>query len=118
LCRLVLLGLLPAVAEHDWQAFGEALYDFNVRVGEMFAPVQGGIYAHPAVAAVVAWVRGQGVAGVGQSSWGPAVYAVAADKDAAVDLTARLRRHFDWGSDAVFVTRARNWGATVTRSAG
>jgi beta-RFAP synthase len=112
LCRLVLLGLLPAAAERDWRAFGEALFDFNVRVGEIFAPIQGGVYAHPAVAAVVAWVRGQGVAGVGQSSWGPAVYAVAADADAAADLTARLRRRFAWDAEAVFITKARNRGAT------
>ncbi len=29
LCRLVLLGLLPTLAEADLPAFGEALYDFN-----------------------------------------------------------------------------------------
>src|SRR5262249_44297561 len=57
LCRLVLLGMLPALAEHDLPAFGEALYEFNRRVGEAFAPVQGGVYAHPAAADVVADLR-------------------------------------------------------------
>src|SRR5205823_11562276 len=41
LCRLVLLGLLPGLLEGDPQAFGEALFDFNSRVGEAFAPAQG-----------------------------------------------------------------------------
>ena len=30
LCRLVLLGILPALAECDLRTFGEALYDFNL----------------------------------------------------------------------------------------
>src|SRR5262249_20423790 len=42
LCRLVLLGMLPALQARDLQAFGEALHDFNARVGEAFASVQGG----------------------------------------------------------------------------
>src|SRR5262249_8489633 len=69
ICRLVLLGMLPALADGDWAGFGEALYDFNVRVGSVFAPLQGGVYAHPRIAEVVAWIHRQGIHGVGQSSW-------------------------------------------------
>src|SRR4029077_7340841 len=53
LCRLVLLGMLPALGEGDLDAFGEALYDFNCRAGEAFALVQGGIYASQAVTQLV-----------------------------------------------------------------
>jgi beta-RFAP synthase len=111
LCRLALLGLLPALQEEDWPAFGEALHDFNARAGEVFAPVQGGIYSHAFVADVVAFVRGQGVAGAGQSSWGPTVFAVAPDPERAQDLAARLRARFAPGEVEVIVTRAWN-GAT------
>ena len=76
LCRLVLLGILPALIERDLAAFGEALYEFNRRVGAMFSPWQGGIYAHPRTEALVSWLRDRGVKGVGQSSWGPAVFAI------------------------------------------
>ena len=68
LCRLVLLGMLPALLERDLTAFGEALYEFNARVGEAFAPVQGGVYAHPRLTELVAFIRTQGTRGVGQSS--------------------------------------------------
>jgi beta-RFAP synthase len=112
LCRLVLLGLLPALAERDVEAFGEALYEFNVRVGEAFAPVQGGVYASADVAEVVAFVRGQGIRGVGQSSWGPTVFAVVADADQAEHLSARLRARFGLEDAAVPVTPACNHGAT------
>jgi beta-RFAP synthase len=113
LCRLVLLGLLPAVVERDLEAFGEALYEFNRRVGEGFAPVQGGPYAGPRVAELVAFVRGQGVRGVGQSSWGPAVFAVVGGEEQAEDLAGRIRRRFGLDAGEVFVTQACNHGAVV-----
>jgi beta-ribofuranosylaminobenzene 5'-phosphate synthase len=113
LCRLVLLGMLPALVEGDVQAFGEALHDFNARVGEAFAPVQDGLYAHAQVAEMVAWLRRQGMPGVGQSSWGPAVFAIVADEDGAQHLAARLRRQFGLADKQVLVTRACNRGAVL-----
>jgi beta-RFAP synthase len=112
LCRLVLLGLLPALVERDVEAFGEALYEFNVRVGEAFAPVQGGVYSGAGVAELAAFVRGQGVRGVGQSSWGPTLFAVVADADQAEHLSAQLRSRFAL-EDAVLVTPACNHGAVI-----
>jgi beta-RFAP synthase len=74
LCRLVLLGLLPAVEECDLDAFGTALEEIQASVGEWFAPVQGGPYARPESEALVSALRAQGLRGVGQSSWGPTLY--------------------------------------------
>jgi beta-RFAP synthase len=113
LCRLALLGLLPAAAERDLGAFGAALYDFNRRSGEMFAAVQGGLYSCPEVAALVEFLRAQGAQGVGQSSWGPAVVAVVADEDRAEHLARRLRDNFGLAPAEVVVTRACNHGASV-----
>ncbi|MBI3823260.1 MAG: beta-RFAP synthase [Planctomycetes bacterium] len=76
LCRLVLLGLLPALAERDQCSFGEALYDFNRCSGSMFKAAQGGTYAHPRIEAIVKSLREFGVRGVGQSSWGPTIFAL------------------------------------------
>ena len=70
LCRLTLLGLLPALAERDFKTFGEALFDYNSVAGQTFAKFQGGAYASPRIAELIQFIRGQGVAGVGQSSWG------------------------------------------------
>jgi beta-RFAP synthase len=114
LCRLVLLGMLPALAERDLESFGEAVFDFNARVGEAFAAVQGGLYASPRIAEVVAFVRQQGVRGVGQSSWGPAVFAITAPEERAQELARRLRCRFALEEPAVLVTPACNHGA-VTR---
>jgi beta-ribofuranosylaminobenzene 5'-phosphate synthase len=75
LCRLVLTGLLPALASSDLDGFGEAVYELNARAGDAFAAAQGGRYVAPAVAELVSRLRGLGVKGVGQSSWGPTVFA-------------------------------------------
>jgi beta-RFAP synthase len=113
LCRLVLLGMLPALAEQDLNAFGEAVYEFNRRVGEMFRPVQRGIYAHPGIEEMVAFIREQGVAGVGQSSWGPGTFAILGGDAAAEELAGHLRRRFRLGREQVFSTRASDRGALV-----
>ncbi len=115
LCRLVLLGLLPALVERDVDAFGEALHEFNARVGEAFAPVQGGVYASPRIAELVEFIRAQNIRGVGQSSWGPAVFAVSADAEHAEHLAAQLCRHFNLPPSAVWTTPACNHGATLKK---
>jgi beta-ribofuranosylaminobenzene 5'-phosphate synthase len=76
LCRLVLLGILPALVSHDLPAFAEAVYEYNARVGDCFAAVQGGRYSSPAIAQTIARLRSEGYRGVGQSSWGPTVFAI------------------------------------------
>ncbi len=116
LCRLVLLGMLPALAEADLEAFGEALFDYNARAGEAFAPFQGGTYGSPAVTELVAYLRGRGVRGVGQSSWGPTVFAVLAGQVEADEVARLLRARLDEGGD-VLVTRAAAGGAAVEGSA-
>jgi beta-ribofuranosylaminobenzene 5'-phosphate synthase len=113
LCRLVLLGMLPALVERDVDVFGEALYEFNVRVGEAFAPVQGGVYASPQAAELVKFIRAQGHRGAGQSSWGPAVFAVVADTEHAEHLAVKLRQHFNLPQAAVWTTPACNHGAIL-----
>ena len=112
LCRLVLLGLLPALVGRDLPAFGETLFELNARVGLAFAAVQGGTYAGPAVAELVGFLRSEGVRGVGQSSWGQTVFAVIEDELQGAELADRLERRFRLGGEVV-VTKARNRGAVA-----
>lgn len=112
LCRLVLLGMLPALVEHDLPAFGEALYDFNRRVGEMFAPWQLGIYSHPQTAELIAWLRQQGIRGVGQSSWGPAVFAID-HAEVLQGVRARLLERLQLQPGEAILCRAVNQGVRV-----
>ncbi|MBI1337663.1 MAG: beta-RFAP synthase [Phycisphaera sp.] len=116
MCRLVLLSLLPAVIERDYGTFCDALYELQQRVGECFAAAQGGVYADPLLASIVEAVRASGVLGVGQSSWGPTMYAVCSDEDRAGALAAKLMRTFDLGEGEVIVTRADNHGMSVRKT--
>ncbi len=77
LARLAFLEMVPALRPLDPRRFGSAVTDFNRRVGEMFRPWQGGIYADPAIAQIVAKLRGAEICGVAQSSWGPTIVAFA-----------------------------------------
>jgi beta-ribofuranosylaminobenzene 5'-phosphate synthase len=111
LCRLMLLGMLPALAEHDLDAFGAALGEYNARAGEPFRAAQGGTYAGQHVAQLVAWLRTEGISGAGQSSWGPTVFAVVGDADRAAAVERQARR--TWPGVSTVVTAARNNGATI-----
>jgi beta-RFAP synthase len=118
LCRLVLLGFLPAVIERDLPAFGAAVSELNARVGACFAPVQGGSYAAPQANAIVAEMTDLGLVGIGQSSWGPTLFGFASSLQihpgAAVE---RIRQRFGLDEPAVFWTQADNQGAVIS-SAG
>ncbi|MBA4067380.1 MAG: beta-RFAP synthase [Isosphaera sp.] len=90
--RLAETAVLPAARAGDFGAFADAVHAFNLRAGEPFAAAQGGPYASPEVADLVADLRKAGVRGVGQSSWGPTVFALAPDPDAATGLVPRFGR--------------------------
>ncbi|HWG52744.1 MAG TPA: beta-ribofuranosylaminobenzene 5'-phosphate synthase family protein [Gemmatimonadaceae bacterium] len=90
--RLVLLSLLPALVEEDCVTFGRALSEIQCINGRWFAPAQGGDFAPGASAALIARMRDCGAAGVGQSSWGPAVYGIVENEAAATALAAEARR--------------------------
>ncbi len=116
LCRLVLLGLLPAVQERDLESFGAALTELQQQVGQCFATAQGGIYARPELEAIVADLRAQGLHGVGQSSWGPTLYAFstrpAAERQTILEQT---QARFNLAADALFWTSASPAGSRLER---
>ena len=110
LSRVALLGLLPALLEQDLPAFAESLYEFNRRAGEWFLPWQSGIYASPAIEERIAWLRQHGIRGVGQSSWGPAVYAVERP-EMLQHVRQRLLELGEVHDDELLLCRAANHGA-------
>jgi beta-ribofuranosylaminobenzene 5'-phosphate synthase len=89
--HLVLMQLLPALVEDDLAGFGAALTEIQRVTGAWFAPQQGGIFAPGPSAALVQRMGEWGAAGVGQSSWGPAVYGLVGSEPAARALAQRVR---------------------------
>lgn len=116
MCLLVLLGILPAVAERNLDAFGAAVSELQHHVGESFAPVQGGHYTSPMSESIVADLASIGLVGIGQSSWGPTLYAFGQETDSERDrIRRRLVDRFGLAPTAVRWTRAANHGAVTER---
>jgi len=89
--HLVLMQLLPALAEADLPGFGAALGEVQRITGGWFAPAQGGVFAPGETGELVERLRAWGAVGVGQSSWGPAVYGIVGDPAASRALAERVR---------------------------
>ena len=91
LWRIAETRIVPAARAGDLNEFGDAVYEFNRRAGEPFAVTQGGPYASPEAGRLVADLRSAGVRGVGQSSWGPAVFAVVGSADEGGSLVSHYQ---------------------------
>ncbi len=105
--------MAAAAAWADCARFGEAVYRYGRLAGSCFAAVQGGPFASPATEQLVETIRGEGVAGVGQSSWGPTVFAITPDQSAADALVDALCNRHAVAADDVSIARPDNCGATV-----
>lgn len=115
LCRLVLVQALPALAERDFDRFAAVIGELQARVGDHFAPAQGGRYASADVADVLAWLGREGHAGLGQTSWGPTGFCLAPDTVTAERLAETARRRYaDRPQLSFAVVRGRNSGARIT----
>jgi len=114
LCRLVMMQLLPSLADANIVDFGRAVTALQRTVGDHFAPAQGGRYASPAVGEALAWLESEGAAGVGQSSWGPTGFAILGSEDEAERLLRRAQGIWpDSGSLSFMVCRGLNSGASI-----
>ena len=102
---------LPAAQQGDCREFGRAVYEFGRISGECFSTIQGGAYASPELAQRVAELRHWGVAGVGQSSWGPAVFAIVENEEEARQVVSFMSARKSDSSWHIAVTRPLNTGA-------
>ncbi len=110
--HLILMQLLPALVEEDLADFGAALAEAQHVTGNWFAATQGGPFAPGPTAQLIARFRDGGAAGVGQSSWGPAVYGLAGSDEAA-DRLAGIAREQVGAAGLVVAGAFENRGALV-----
>ncbi|MDE2484836.1 MAG: kinase [candidate division NC10 bacterium] len=114
LSRILLMQMLPSVLERDPIVFGESLTTIQRIVGRWFKPVQGGTFATTQGAALVTAMSRAGALGIGQSSWGPAVYGLAKDQATAKSIMEKMREVVPARIDAdVFLAKASNRGAEI-----
>jgi beta-RFAP synthase len=89
--QIALEQIVPEAEAGNLNAFGEAVHRFNHLAGSPFAEAQGGVYSSREVAELIEHIRRLGVAGAGQSSWGPAVFAIVESQDRAAWLVQELK---------------------------
>ena len=115
LCRQVLMKALPAIAERDLPAFGQAIQSLQSVTGDYFAPAQGGgRYTSPLVAKVLGHLQFSGVHCFGQSSWGPTGFAVFENQLEAEKKLNQLNATYGGEQDLQFLlTKANNQPSQV-----
>lgn len=112
ICRLVLMGVMPALVQKDFAGFGTAVSGIQWLVGAHFAPAQGGAFTSRRVKTVVDALVKAGAAGVGQSSWGPTGFAFAPSQAAAEAMVAAAQGQAGDGIE-IRIARGRNSGAKI-----
>ena len=114
ICRLLLMKLLPGLAEKNLPAFGQGLSEIQACVGEYFAAVQGGRFACAEGERMAECFNNLGLSGVGQSSWGPAVYGFC-EKENQESLLEEARRQAGTNV-SVWASAGNNNGAAWGRA--
>ncbi len=111
--HVVLMQLLPALVEADLEGFGSGLTEVQRVTGGWFGAAQGGAFARGNTGELVRRMETWGAQGVGQSSWGPAVYGLVAGNAEAETLAERVRAYLG-GVGVVLATGFSNHGALVS----
>ena len=111
---MVFEHMIPAMQRADLLAFGAYMADLQAYNGAYFAPIQGGCYASSDVAEVLTWFQENGVACVGQSSWGPTGFAIVETAQHAENLQHKAQLAFAAKCNISFkMVRGKNSGAST-----
>jgi len=115
LCRLTLMGVFPALVEQDFATFSSAVAEIQNIIGGYFGPWQGGAFTSADVRSAIGVLHNEyGLAGVGQTSWGPTGFAfVESAPEAAVACAALCDRFAERSCLRFSVHSARNSGASI-----
>jgi beta-ribofuranosylaminobenzene 5'-phosphate synthase len=73
--ELIEQQILPAAESRDFSDFASSVQAYNHASGMLFQSVQAGPYNGPAVTQLIQTLSECGATGIGQSSWGPGVFA-------------------------------------------
>ncbi len=97
--------LVPAVVGSDFSLFSDAVFEYNWESGMLFKEIQDGPYNGEGVKTLIKLFRDQGVKGVGQSSWGPSVFAWFEDRPIAESFFDKMPHVENY---VVQLTKAKN----------
>jgi beta-ribofuranosylaminobenzene 5'-phosphate synthase len=110
LSRIILLHLIPACLAKDILGISEAIFEINYRVGQMFSSIQQGPYSSSKGQRIIESLRQNGIPGVGQSSWGPTIFALFPNVEETIRVQRLMESHF---SDMAFTSTSVSSGCEV-----
>ena len=113
LARIVEGEILPAVETGNFAAVTDAVFRYGHLAGEQFAAVQGGPFSSPEIARRIDMLRELGVLGVGQSSWGPTIFAFAEDSESAEDMVRQIKPLPEFAGTELHIAAPDNKGARL-----
>lgn len=105
--------MIPAAAQADFPTFSQSLFTFGRLAGSCFAKLQGGPYNGPHLCGLVETIRSLGITGVGQSSWGPTLFALLPNESQATDFLNRLQETTNTNDWEIHITPPDNHGVRV-----
>jgi len=101
-------GMAMAVEQCDFALFEKSVRQLQKSASRQFAKHQRGPASSPSGAAVLKHLHGMGVLACGQSSWGPAIFAIIPSEADVKTLAEKVANHA--GSRSVTVTTATRSG--------
>lgn len=110
------MAIQDSVKIKDFHSFSDNLFEYGYNSGLKFQSIQGGGFNGPTVTRIVEFIRNLGIKGVGQSSWGPLIFAFLPCMDEAYQLQDKIMSRFDIQNS--WIATADNGGATTTESGG
>lgn len=103
--------LAPAARDGDFATFSESIFQYGYAAGECFSGCQGGPFLTASIANFVEFCRDCGVAGVGQSSWGPSVFCWFPNQQSADEFIVKHLANYTNMSEEILVTGVASEGA-------
>jgi len=107
--------ILPSVLRQDFPTFANAVTQYGYQSGMYYSPVMGGAYASPAATAIVDRIRKLGPFAVGQSSWGPTIFAIGPSEKDINWLVEKLSEGAEDVVGHIEVVSADNRGMKIDR---
>lgn len=105
--------MVPAAASGQFDLFSDSVHRFGRVAGTCFAKVQGGPYNGRWLSELVETIRSMGVAGVGQSSWGPTLFAVLPNEIEAMEFAKRMTERVPAEEIDVHIAAVNDQGASI-----
>ena len=107
-------NLLPSAESGNFEAFSESLFRYGYNAGKCFVGQQDSPFSSKSLASHVARIRDRGIRGVGQSSWGPTLFALFDSDGAAEEFIADYATLPQAGELEFITTPVHNEGARIT----